>query len=161
MTNDEIREAVVGALTRVAPEVEPASIRRDLALRDQLDIDSMDFLNFVIALHERLGVDIPEVDYARLSSVDAIVAPIPLELHAFGLASTLARLGELGPVAPRPDTPPSPDAGVIADYTGPVSDPGALAARLAAVPGVVDHGLFPAAMVSDVIIGRDDAVERA
>lgn len=87
-------------------------------------------------------------------SVDAIAAPIPLELHAFGLASTLARLNaELGPTAPRPDTPPSPDGGVIADYTGDVGDPAELAVRLAAVPGVVDHGLFPAAMVSDVIVG--------
>lgn len=93
-------------------------------------------------------------------TVDAIVAPIPLELHTFGLASTLARLGELGPVAPRPDTPPSPDGGLIADYTGPVSDPEALAARLAAVPGVVDHGLFPASMVSDVIVAGADGVER-
>jgi ribose 5-phosphate isomerase A len=87
-------------------------------------------------------------------TVERIAAPVPLELHSFGLASTLARLNaELGPVAPRPDTPPSPDGGVIADYSGDVGDPSELAAALAAVPGVVDHGLFPAAMVSDVLIG--------
>ena len=91
-----------------------------------------------------------------------IAAPIPLELHAFGLASTLARLNaELGEVAPRPDAPPSPDGGVIADYAGEVGDPGELAAALAAVPGVVDHGLFPASMVSEVLVGRGDGVERA
>ena len=56
----------------------------------------------------------------------------------------------------RPDCPPSPDDGVIADYTGPVHQPGELAARLALTPGVVDHGLFPAGMVSAVLIGRGD-----
>ena len=95
-------------------------------------------------------------------TVDAIAAPIPLELHAFGLASTLARLkAELGEVAPRPGAPPSPDGGVIADYAGEVGDPRELAAALAGVPGVVDHGLFPASMVSEVIVGRGDGVERA
>ena len=94
-------------------------------------------------------------------TVERIVAPIPLELHTFGLASTLARLNsELGTVAPRPDTPQSPDGGLIADYTGDVGDPAELAAALAAVPGVVDHGLFPASMVSEVIVGRGDGVQR-
>jgi ribose 5-phosphate isomerase A len=95
-------------------------------------------------------------------TVDRIAAPIPLELHRFGLASTLARISvELGEVAPRADTPESPDGGVIADYSGEVSDPAELAARLSAIPGVVDHGLFPAAMVSEVLVGRDGSVERA
>jgi ribose 5-phosphate isomerase A len=93
--------------------------------------------------------------------VDRIKGPIPLELNRFGLASTLARIAEeLGEVAIRPDCPPSPDDGVIADYEGPVHEPGQLAARLALTPGVVDHGLFPAGMVSAVLIGRGDAVER-
>jgi ribose 5-phosphate isomerase A len=67
----------------------------------------------------------------------------------------------IGEVEVRPDTPPSPDGGVIADYRGPVGEPAELAARLAAVPGVVDHGLFPADMVTEVLIGRGDAVERS
>jgi ribose 5-phosphate isomerase A len=95
-------------------------------------------------------------------TVDRIAAPIPLELSPYGLASTLRRLNEkLGEVALRPDTPRSPDDGVIADYQGDVGDPAELAAQLSAVPGVVDHGLFPAEMVSDVLIGRGDSVERA
>ena len=69
-------------------------------------------------------------------TVDAIAAPIPLELHAFGLASTLARLNaELGEVAPRPDAPPSPDGGVIADYAGEVGDPGRACRRARGRPG--------------------------
>ena len=82
MTKDELREVVVRTLTRIAPEVEPGSIQPGVALRDQLDIDSMDFLNFVIALHEQLGVDIPEGDYGKLSSVNAIVDYLVSKLGA-------------------------------------------------------------------------------
>jgi ribose 5-phosphate isomerase A len=86
--------------------------------------------------------------------------PIPLELFEFGLSGTLTRLQGLGDVQRR-DAPPSPDGGVIADYYGEVGDPADLAARLSAEPGVIDHGLFPPAMVSEVLIGRGDQVERA
>jgi ribose 5-phosphate isomerase A len=88
--------------------------------------------------------------------VEAIVAPIPVELLAYGLDATLARLGE---VALR-DAPPSPDGGVIADYLGPVGDPSECAERLAATPGVVEHGLFPPAMVTEILVGRGNEVER-
>jgi ribose 5-phosphate isomerase A len=90
---------------------------------------------------------------------EALAPPVPLELFEFGLSATLSRLAELGDVRRR-DCPPSPDGGVIADYFGEVGDPAELAARLAAEPGVVDHGLFPGTMVSDVLVGRDGGVER-
>ena len=90
---------------------------------------------------------------------DALAPPIPLELHEFGLSSTLTRLGELGDVQRR-DAPPSPDGGVIADFFGEVGDPAELAQRLSAEPGVVDHGLFGAEMVSEVLIARGTEVER-
>ena len=94
--------------------------------------------------------------------VDEISEPIPLELHAYGLSSTLKRLAdEIGKVEIRKDTPPSPDGGVIADYRDEVGDLAELSARLAAVPGVVDHGLFPPGMVSAVIIGRGEDVEQS
>jgi ribose 5-phosphate isomerase A len=89
--------------------------------------------------------------------VEALSAPVPLELLAFGLASTLARLGD--EVALR-DVPPSPDRGAIADYGGAIGDPAALAARLEADPGVTSHGLFPADMVSEVLVGAGDGVRR-
>jgi ribose 5-phosphate isomerase A len=88
--------------------------------------------------------------------VDRIESPIPLELHRFGLAATLRELRE----AWVRDVPPSPDDGVIADYAGPIGEPVALAMRLATVPGVVEHGLFPPALVSEVLIGRGAEVER-
>lgn len=90
---------------------------------------------------------------------DELAQPVPLELHEFGLSATMTRLGELGDVRRR-DAPPSPDGGVIADYFGEIGDPAELAARLSAEPGVVDHGLFPPSMVSEVLIGRGDEVER-
>jgi ribose 5-phosphate isomerase A len=92
--------------------------------------------------------------------VDRIGAPIPLELKGYGLASTLRRIHEqVGPVEVRADTPRSPDDGVIADLLADVHDPAELAASLVAIPGVVDHGLFPASMVSEVLVGRGDAVD--
>jgi ribose 5-phosphate isomerase A len=93
-------------------------------------------------------------------TVDRIEPPIPLELFEFGLSGTLTRLAELGDVQRR-DVPPSPDGGVIADYYGEVGDPAELAARLSGEPGVVDHGIFAAELVSEVLIGRGGELERA
>ena len=88
--------------------------------------------------------------------VDRIAAPIPLELSPFGLAATLRELGK----AELRDAPRSPDGGVIADYRGEVGDPAELAVRLDAVPGVVAHGLFPAELVDEVLVGRGGEVQR-
>jgi len=88
--------------------------------------------------------------------VERLRPPVPLELLAFGLAATLSRLRH----ARLCDTPPTPDGGVLADWLDPVGDPEALAARLSATPGVIDHGLFPPELVSEVILGRGDRAER-
>jgi len=95
------------------------------------------------------------VDERKL--VPALAPPVPLELVGFGLAATL---GRVAPATLRPDTPPSPDGGVIADYHGALDDPGATAAWLSAAPGVADHGLFPPAMVSEVIVAAAGGVRR-
>jgi ribose 5-phosphate isomerase A len=87
--------------------------------------------------------------------VDRITAPIPLELLRYGIDATLRHLGE----ADLRDVPPSPDDGLIADYRGEVGDPAALAARLAAVPGVVDHGLFEPELVATVLVARGSEIE--
>jgi ribose 5-phosphate isomerase A len=89
--------------------------------------------------------------------VDALSAPVPLELFAFGLGSTLARLG---PEVALRDAPRSPDRGAIADYGGAIGDPATLAAWLEADPGVAAHGLFPPDMVSAVLVGAGGTVER-
>ncbi|HLF68033.1 MAG TPA: ribose 5-phosphate isomerase A [Gaiellaceae bacterium] len=88
--------------------------------------------------------------------VDRVSSPIPLELLAFGLESTVARLGQ---VRVR-DTAATPDGGVLADWIGAVDDPAELAAELAAAAGVVDHGLFPPELVSEALVGRESVVER-
>jgi acyl carrier protein len=74
MTPADIKGIVMTALTGVAPEIDAARLQPDIGFRDQFDLDSMDFLNFIIALHDRLGVDIPEADYPRLSTLDGAVA---------------------------------------------------------------------------------------
>ncbi len=90
--------------------------------------------------------------------VEALQGPVPLELFGFGATSTLARLG---PDVKLRNAPRSPDGGLIADYRGPgLDDPAALAARLAADPGVAAHGLFPPDMVSEVLVGKGGAVDR-
>ncbi len=88
--------------------------------------------------------------------VERIAAPIPLELQRFGLAATLR---ELGTVELR-EAEPTPDGGLLADYLGEIENPVVLAMRLATVPGVVEHGLFPPSLVSEVLVGRGTEVER-
>ncbi|MBS1176108.1 MAG: hypothetical protein H6R06_520 [Proteobacteria bacterium] len=73
MDTTHIRDGVIAAIQAVAPELEADQLRADRALRDQVDLDSMDWLNVILGLHERFGLDIPESDYARLTTLDAIV----------------------------------------------------------------------------------------
>ena len=70
MSPDELRAAFMEELRRIAPEVEAGELKADRPLREQVDLDSMDWLNFLVALHERLGIDIPEADYRRLATLD-------------------------------------------------------------------------------------------
>ncbi|MBI2999187.1 MAG: acyl carrier protein [Deltaproteobacteria bacterium] len=74
MTAEQIRETVLRVLGSVAPEAELQSIDPRLSLRDQLDIDSVDFLNFVIGIHAELGMDIPEVDLPKLATLESCVS---------------------------------------------------------------------------------------
>ena len=74
MTADEIKSMICGVLGGVAPEADFNAVAGDEDLREALDLDSMDFLNFVVALHERTGLDIPEVDYPRLRTLDDAIA---------------------------------------------------------------------------------------
>jgi acyl carrier protein len=74
MNEAEIRAGVIGVLLTIAPEVEADELMAGQALREQVDLDSMDWLHVIVGLHERFGVDIPETDYARLVTLDDIVA---------------------------------------------------------------------------------------
>lgn len=73
LTREQIRGIFLEALTAIAPELEPAAIEPDKPLRGQVDIDSFDFLNVIVRLHERLGVDIPESDYGEFATLNRAV----------------------------------------------------------------------------------------
>lgn len=66
----EIRDGVVAELTAIAPEIDESDLSDTELLRDQVDLDSMDWLNFLVRLHKRFEVDIPESDYASLRTID-------------------------------------------------------------------------------------------
>lgn len=89
-------------------------------------------------------------------AVRRLAPPVPLELVDFGVGHTLGALGS----ARLREVPPSPDGGLIADYLGPIEDPGTLAASLNACPGVVEHGLFAPEMVSLILIAGPHEIER-
>jgi len=73
MSAEDVKRTALRILGEIAPEADLASLKPDVSFRDQLDIDSMDFLNFVIALHETLQVEIPESDYPKLMTLNTCV----------------------------------------------------------------------------------------
>jgi acyl carrier protein len=82
MTEQELKALVLQALASVAPELVEAELDPDKSFRDQLDIDSMDFLNYVVALHNATGLEIPEADYPHLSTINGAVAYLARKLAA-------------------------------------------------------------------------------
>jgi acyl carrier protein len=74
MNQAEARAIIREALAAIAPEADLDTVPGNASLRDELDLDSMDFLNFITALHESTGIDMPEVDYPRLATLDDIVS---------------------------------------------------------------------------------------
>lgn len=74
MNDSELRAVIVATLRSIAPEVEADELIDDRPLRRQVDLDSLDWLNFLVAIHETLAVDIPEADYAHLVTVADLVS---------------------------------------------------------------------------------------
>lgn len=172
---------LLAALARRAPDVVyvASSPRTELAARDLglsvVRFDQLDRLDLAIdgadqvapdgwlikgagGAHTREKVVIAAsdafvviVDSTKL--VDALTAPVPLELLGFGLRSTLRRLG----AATLRNAPLTPDGGVLADWQGEFADPSALAAELSCIPGVVEHGLVAPDAVTRVLVGRGDS----
>jgi acyl carrier protein len=70
MNREELARRVLELVTEIAPDVDAAAVIPGIDFRDQFDFDSMDTLNFAIALHRELGIEVPEADYARLASLD-------------------------------------------------------------------------------------------
>lgn len=80
MNDVELRKLVLNTLLSIAPETDTAQLAPNQPLRNQVDLDSFDWLNFLLALHQQLHVDIPEADYRRLVSVDTIVVYLQTKL---------------------------------------------------------------------------------
>ena len=80
MTNEEIRRVFLEDLVSVAPDIDPTTVRDSDHLQDDLEIDSMDFLTLIAALHKRFGLPIPETDYPRLATPGAAVSYIAAQL---------------------------------------------------------------------------------
>ena len=74
MTNDEAKQLLASILRVIAPEIDLDLADNDANLRDELDLDSVDFLNFIEAIYEQTGINIPEADYSKLSSVNTCIA---------------------------------------------------------------------------------------
>ncbi|GKS60084.1 hypothetical protein YTPLAS18_36110 [Nitrospira sp.] len=74
VSSEDLRARIVALLTTIAPEADGQTLMPNVNLRDQLDLDSMDFLNFVVAIHKEFHMEIPEVDYPKLSTLDGCVA---------------------------------------------------------------------------------------
>ena len=70
----EIKRLILDILGDIAPEADTGALAGDADLRETLDLDSMDFLNFVVALHDRAGIDVPEADYPELFTLDSAIA---------------------------------------------------------------------------------------
>ena len=73
VTPEQVRATILDVLGGIAPELDPASLRPGEPLREQIDLDSFDFLNVLIALNERLGVEVPEKDYAAVQTLEGMV----------------------------------------------------------------------------------------
>jgi acyl carrier protein len=86
MSDIDIRHVVQDELSNIAPEIDIARVDPAADLREALDIDSMDFLNFITALHRRLGIDIPEIDYPKLDTIDGAVAYVTARLRSTGVS---------------------------------------------------------------------------
>ena len=88
-----LRQSMFDVLRRIAPEISPADLKPAVPLRDQVDLDSMDWLNFLVALNAKLGIDIPETDYAKLVTLDDLLAYLGARVNvAAGAAGTAAKV---------------------------------------------------------------------
>ena len=80
-TNEALRDIVLTSPARIVPEMDRSAVSSGVPLRDQLDLDSMDFLNFLVALKEAVGVEVPEADYAKVSTLRDVVNYLSARLN--------------------------------------------------------------------------------
>ena len=84
MTDQEVRQAVLDIIEIVAPDADVSDLKGDVGLRDQLELDSMDFLDIVMELRKRYKIEVPKEDYPELASLDSCVAYLLPKFQAVG-----------------------------------------------------------------------------
>lgn len=82
MNASDVEATVIAALEDIAPEVDGSELVADQSLRSQVDLDSMDWLNFLVRLHSTFGVDIPETDYAELVTLANIIDYVSMRVSS-------------------------------------------------------------------------------
>jgi acyl carrier protein len=87
MTNDECKKVVLDIIADIAPDEDLSSVKPDVRLRDQLQLDSMDFLDIVMELRKRHGIEVPEADYGQLASLDSCAAYLVPKFNALAAKS--------------------------------------------------------------------------
>lgn len=74
MTEDQVKQIVIDIINEIAPDEDTSDLKSDVALREQMDLDSMDFLDIVMELRKQHGIEVPEADYPQLASLDSCAA---------------------------------------------------------------------------------------
>jgi acyl carrier protein len=87
MTNDECKKVVLDIIADIAPDEDLSNVKPDVRLRDQLQLDSMDFLDIVMELRKRHGIEVPEADYQQLASLDSSAAYLVPKFNALAAKS--------------------------------------------------------------------------
>jgi acyl carrier protein len=87
MTNDECKKVVLDIIADIAPDEDLSNVKADVRLRDQLQLDSMDFLDIVMELRKRHGIEVPEADYGQLASLDSSAAYLVPKFNALAAKS--------------------------------------------------------------------------
>lgn len=81
MNQDEIKKIIVESLREIAPDTEPAALSPDDIIREKLGIDSFDFLQFIVSLDEKFGIDIPEIEYGNISTLAHLTAYLTKQIE--------------------------------------------------------------------------------
>ena len=82
MTEDEVKQIVIDIINEIAPDEDTSDLKGEISLRDQMDLDSMDFLDIVMELRKQHGIEVPEADYPELASLDSCAAYLTPKFNA-------------------------------------------------------------------------------
>lgn len=84
MTKDEVKKIVVDIISDIAPDEDTSNLKPDVRLREQLQLDSMDFLDIVMELRKRYGIEVPEAEYMQLATLNSCAEYLTPKFTALG-----------------------------------------------------------------------------